>query len=216
MVNINRDDFDFLKSYAYEHLNNNYNDTKFIINKSNFLRLYIPVPEGYNDIISEVRINFWPWDTNVEVEENRIHSHPYNFDSIILNGGYKQYHYELLNSSDSLSHNHFVLGINMLDGETHGEFLKFDQDGKQLYVKDEVFLSKFDIVQYQNNIIHDVVWFDDETVTLNVVYKDPQLICPTFNVFIPIENEPDIIIEEPILSDEESIMYLETVISYLD
>jgi len=175
-LNLQKKDFVNLVNHSKKFLKTNLGSLAIQENESGFVRINIPAPKAYGEVIDKLRINYWPNKKKKCLDPETIHNHPRYFESMLIHGGYR--------------HSVFTESTDKKD-TYYNKYTIFKQPN---FKKKFVFLGKQrlknhgkeakkqgDIVRFPVDVIHRVEESDPLTMSLNAVEITNDAQC--YNVY---------------------------------
>jgi hypothetical protein len=173
-------------------------------NRSGFDRIKIPVPEEFTDRIAQVRVNFFPPNIKPSYpNENSVHSHPFVFDSLIVQGQYTQLMYDYSFDGEP-THIYYHVGA---EDYLYKKPMIQKIQPVRLALQQSMTAKAGTILEYSRDIIHDIADFIPNSCTVNVLYWDTQDNCPLFSIFKPINSTENIIFSPYIPAEEANVLW---------
>lgn len=196
-------------------LRNNINVLCLQKNESGFNRINIPLTENFrkeNPEIEKIRMNYWVSDNETNILEESIHNHPNEFDSFIVSGGYT---HELFS----------VCSRREKDAQEYQMYMLIKEGGKKsttllgngfLKSLGEKNVLKGDIVSVDKEVVHRVIRTYNETLSINLVYRNQGVDFDKYQVFLTKTGKfEDVKTDREVINKSSSKMMILKIIDYL-
>lgn len=204
--------FEKLALYAQCFLQNNFTKIACQKNESGFIRINIPLTQEKEDEfkgIKKLRLNYWSPETQTPINVESIHTHPYYFESYLINGGYT---HELYAEGDRGDQKYDLYKIIKEGGSRSFAFI-----GEALLkYKEKQKVSQDSIVIFPIDLIHRVLSTEPNTLSLNAVFDDEERDA-IYNVYLTKKGSlDDIKVDREIIANQKSKPFIQEIITILN